>query len=308
MCGIVGLHLKTDRYTERLGDLLVPMLDCMSTRGPDSAGIGIYSDGIEEGRWRWSLRFSDRTGDLTEQAEALAEELSTDLGETVEVDLLRPDGCVLVTPADETRVRDALRRSRANVMEMAFGRHLELIKDAGRPKDICDRFEVESRTGYQALGHTRMATESAISPDGAHPFAPNADLALVHNGSFSNHATVRRRLAQQGIHCVTANDSEVAARLIARQLDHGATLAESLEQVGEEMDGFYTLLVTSGTEFAVIRDSFACKPLVVAETEDYVAVTSEYIAMADLPGIDAAKVVEPMPGEIYSWTRAGAAA
>lgn len=308
MCGIVGLHLKTGRYTARLGELLVPMLDCMATRGPDSAGIGIYADGDAPGRWRWSLRLGDIDDEATLQdsADELVRELRRRLDAPVDVERLRPGGCVLVAPADEHGVKDALADISDAVVVMGFGTSLELIKDVGRPIDICHRYDVQNRVGYQAIGHTRMATESAISTDGAHPFAPNADLALVHNGSFSNHATVRRRLAQQGIECVTANDSEVAARLIASELDRDASLAHALKEVGNQMDGFYTLLVTTGTEFAIVRDSFACKPLVVAETVDYVAVTSEYVAMSGLPGIESARVREPMPGEIHAWRRESA--
>jgi glutamate synthase domain-containing protein 1 len=108
---------------------------------------------------------------------------------------------------------------------------------------------------------------------------------------------------QQGIDFVTDNDSEVAARLIGRVIESGASLETALKTVGHDMDGFYTLLVTTGREFAVVRDSFACKPLVVAETAEYVAVTSEYIAMTSLPGIESARVFEPTPGEIHVWER-----
>jgi glutamate synthase domain-containing protein 1 len=148
-----------------------------------------------------------------------------------------------------------------------------------------------------------MATESAVTTDHSHPFAPSNDLAVVHNGSFSNPATVRRRLEEQGIDFVTDNDTEVAARLIARELRGGSGIEAALKEVGNEMDGFYTLLVATDTEIAVVRDSFACKPLVVAETDEYVAFTSEYIAMTTLPGIEKARVFEPKPEEIHAWKR-----
>ena len=167
-----------------------------------------------------------------------------------------------------------------------YGRSMVLVKDVGAPADICARYGIPGWGGYQGIGHTRMATESAVTTAHSHPFAPAADLALVHNGSFSNYATIRRRLARRACHCDTDNDSEVAARLIATRMAAGADLEDALRTVLKEMDGFFTLLVTTRTQFAVVRDSFACKPAVIAETADYVAMASEYHALAGLPGID----------------------
>ncbi len=305
MCGIVGLHLKTPRHQDVLGRLLIPMLDCMQTRGSDSAGLAIYSDPVPAGSFRYSIRLAETLSHEELQADvaALAVELSSDLGGAVTCERIRPDGAVLVAPDRWGQVAECLQARRPGASVVGFGRHIEVVKDAGTPGEICVRHDIDDRAGYQGIGHTRMATESAVTTDHSHPFAPNPDLALVHNGSFSNYATVRRRLEQQGIHCVTDNDSEVAARLIGRELATGAPLEVALKTAATEMDGFFTLLVATGTEFAVVRDSFACKPLVVAETDDYVAVTSEYVAMTSLPGIDSATVHEPMPGEIHVWAR-----
>lgn len=305
MCGIVGLHLKTQRHHDVLGRLLTPMLDCMETRGSDSAGLAIYDDPVPSGSFRYSLRFGevDSREETKAGVDALVDELSADLHATVTCERMRPDGAVLVAPDRWVELEAALAVRRPDAAVVGFGRNIEVVKDVGTPREICLRHDIHDRTGYQGIGHTRMATESAVTTDHSHPFAPNPDLALVHNGSFSNYATVRRRLEQQGIHCVTDNDSEVAARLIGRELGSGAPLETALKCAATEMDGFFTLLVATGSEFAVVRDSFACKPLVVAETDDYVAVTSEYVAMTSLPGIESASVHEPMPGEIHVWGR-----
>lgn len=233
MCGIVGLHLKDPGLYPQIGELLAPMLDCMTSRGPDSAGLALYRD-------------------------------RTDAGSA---------------------------------------RIMEVFKDVGLPRDICVRHGIAQRSGFQGIGHTRMATESAVTTDHSHPFAPTAEMALVHNGSFSNHASVRRRLEREGIVCTTDNDSEVAARFIAWQMSRGADLGDALRMGLKELDGFFTLLVATATQFAVMRDSFACKPAVIAETDDYVAVASEYHALAELPGIRDAVVFEPLPEEVYTWTR-----
>jgi glutamate synthase domain-containing protein 1 len=289
MCGIVGLHLKNPGLQPRLGELLTQMLEAMTTRGPDSAGIAVYADrdpasATQGQELRYSLR-SDETG------------------RDLRVEPLGSDSAVFVSPAAETSFLAAVRRAAPRVTVPGFGRSMVVVKDVGAPAAICARYGIGGWAGYQGIGHTRMATESAVTTAHSHPFAPAADLALVHNGSFSNYATVRGRLARRGIRCDTDNDSEVAARLVAARMAEGADLADGLRTVLKEMDGFFTLLVTTRTQFAVIRDSFACKPAVIAETPDYVAMASEYHALAGLPGIAAARVFEPMPEEIHVWTR-----
>jgi glutamate synthase domain-containing protein 1 len=173
----------------------------------------------------------------------------------------------------------------------------------GDATDVCSRYHIADRVGYQAIGHTRMATESAVTAKHSHPFSPAPDLCVVHNGSFSNHASVRRQLERDGAVFDTDNDSEVAARLIGSRLAEGADLEAAMQRVQELLDGFFTLLVSTSTQFAVVRDAFACKPATVAETDQYVAVASEYRALAALPGIKDASVFEPAPEEIHVWSR-----
>jgi glutamate synthase domain-containing protein 1 len=326
VCGIVGLHLKNPDLQPRLGELLSMMLEAMTTRGPDSAGIAIYTgrpaagtaataspgrsatdpmspghhgrDGSGQPVLRYSLRAGDGV-DWDLVAKAVAADTATGVG----VQRLAADCAVLESVAGETVFLDALRRAAPGVTVAGYGRAMVLVKDVGAPADICARYGIGGWSGYQGVGHTRMATESAVTTAHSHPFAPAADLALVHNGSFSNYATVRGRLERAGIHCDTDNDSEVAARLVAMRLAAGDSLDDALRVVLKEMDGFFTLLVTTATQFAVVRDSFACKPAVIAQTGDYVAMASEYVALAGLPGIAGAEVFEPMPEEIHTWSR-----
>jgi glutamate synthase domain-containing protein 1 len=197
----------------------------------------------------------------------------------------------------------ALREHGPGVNLFSQGRAVEVFKDVGTPTEICHRYEIPSRAGYQGVGHTRMATESAVTTEHSHPFSPADDICLVHNGSFSNYATVRRDLTDQGAVFDTDNDSEVAARLIASERAKGNGLGEALERLMVDLDGFFTLLVTTADEFAVVRDPFACKPAVIAESEGYVAFGSEYRALAGLPGIAEAEVFEPAPEELYVWSR-----
>ena len=298
MCGIVGLHLKNPGLAPRLGGLLTEMLEAMTTRGPDSAGIAFYAERGQGRDLRYSLR-SDEGIDW----DLLAKRIATETGSDVRAEPLGSDSAVFGSPAAEVSFLAAIRRIAPQVSVPGYGRSMVVVKDVGAPAAICARYGIPGWGGYQGIGHTRMATESAVTTAHSHPFAPAADLALVHNGSFSNYATVRGRLARQGIRCDTDNDSEVAARLVAARMAEGADLADGLRTVLKEMDGFFTLLVTTRTQFAVIRDSFACKPAVIAETPDYVAMASEYHALAGLPGITGARVFEPMPEEIHVWSR-----
>jgi methylamine---glutamate N-methyltransferase subunit A len=303
MCGLIGLHLKNPALEPRLGELLSQMLEAMTTRGPDSAGIAVYADhpagpaGQEQ-----DLRYSLRSDELIDW-DLLAKRIAAETGGDVRVEPLGTDSAVFGSNAAEAAFLAAVRRIAPQVSVPGYGRSMVVVKDVGAPAAICARYGIRSWSGYQGVGHTRMATESAVTTAHSHPFAPAADLALVHNGSFSNYATVRRRLAREGIHCDTDNDSEVAARLIASAMADGGDLEDGLRTVLKEMDGFFTLLVTTRTQFAVVRDSFACKPAVIAETDDYVAMTSEYHALAGLPGITDARVFEPMPEEIHLWSR-----
>jgi glutamate synthase domain-containing protein 1 len=281
--------------------LLTQMLEAMTTRGPDSAGIAVYADrnsASQDQELRYSLR-SDEAIDW----DLLAKRIAAETGRDTRIEPLGSDSALVASSAPETSVLAAVRRIAPQVTVPGFGRSMVVVKDVGAPAAICARYGIPGWAGYQGIGHTRMATESAVTTAHSHPFAPAADLALVHNGSFSNYATVRGRLARQGIRCDTDNDSEVAARLVAARMAEGADLADGMRTVLKEMDGFFTLLVTTRTQFAVVRDSFACKPAVIAETPDYVAMASEYHALAGLPGITGARVFEPMPEEIHVWSR-----
>ncbi len=304
MCGIIGLRLKNPDLRPILGQLAVPMVDVLASRGPDSTGVAIYRHDVPPGTMKYSLSAPaddyDYNGYLTALQAAASAAAGAAAGAAAE---LRRKGrdAVLVTSLGPERVPGLLAETDPAVRLFGYGAAIEVYKDVGPAAEVCARYGVAGMAGYQAIGHTRMATESAVTTEHSHPFAVAADLALVHNGSFSNYASVRRDLADQGVRFDTDNDSEVAARYVAREMDAGADLADALRGVLKAFDGFFTLLVTTERSFAVVRDSFACKPMVVAKTPDYIAVASEYVALADLPGVEKANVFEPMPEEIYTW-------
>ena len=215
----------------------------------------------------------------------------------------RDTHAVLALPRDMIdAARTLLADMRPNIRVMSTGETIEIYKEVGLPRDVAHRFAIPAMTGTHGIGHTRMATESAVTTMGAHPFSTGADQCLVHNGSLSNHNSLRRKLIRDGISFETDNDSEVAAAYLTNQMNRGASLGEALESGLDDLDGFYTFVVGTRDGFGVVRDPIACKPAVMAETDRYVAFGSEYRALVNLPDIDAARVWEPEPATVYFWT------
>ncbi len=297
MCGIVGLFLKDPSLEPQLGALLAEMLGVMTDRGPDSAGFAVYGGG-RDGFSKLTLRGSP----------ASLAELSKDLGAALgtKVDSTPHDTHLVISvpSAEEPAARTWLTEHRPDVYVVGSGKRIELYKEVGLPKEVSGRFGLAQMTGTHGIGHTRMATESAVTTRGAHPFSTGPDQCLVHNGSLSNHASVRRELKAKGLQFETDNDSEVAAGYLTQKMKEGASLAEALEAGLDDLDGFFTFVVGTENGFAVVRDPIACKPAVMAETDQYVAFGSEYRALVGLPGIENARMFEPKPGKVYAWERA----
>jgi methylamine---glutamate N-methyltransferase subunit A len=299
MCGIVGLHLRNPELYPRLGELLTGMLCAMEERGADSAGIAVYGDPT------WSPAGSGTVSLI--EVDASPQEVSETLGAALgtEVTVLAHDTTCLVNAAVESgALLAAARTAYPGVLVGGFGEDLAVLKGVGAPANLARNWGLAAAQGWQGVGHTRMATESAVTPGGAHPYAVGPDQCLVHNGSFSNHASVRRELKAHGVEFDSENDTEVGARFVAGRLAGGAGLDEALTDLTRTFDGFYTLLVSNRDSFAVVRDAFACKPAVIAETGDWVAMASEFRALAHLPGIENARIWEPEPEVIYHWSRA----
>jgi len=300
MCGIVGLFLKDPALEPQLGQLMADMLKVMSDRGPDSAGFAVYSAATPE-----SVKLTLR-GPNGADLRSLVVEVYETIGLNLPV-LLRDDHAVLTVPAArEAELRDLLAGSPAGLRVVGSGTRMELYKGVGLPADVSARFGLAGMAGTHAIGHTRMATESAVTTAGAHPFSTGPDQCLVHNGSLSNHNDVRRRLRREGFDFETANDTEVAAGYLSWRMAQGAGLYEALDAALSDLDGFYTFVVGTENGFGVLRDPVACKPAIMAETDRYVAFGTEYRALVDLPGIEDAHVFEPDPARVYFWERPGA--
>ena len=297
VCGIVGLFLKDKSLEPRLGDMLTDMLVTMTDRGPDSAGIALYGTGTE-GRAKLTVQSDAPGDDFPGLDSALAERLGGPVSMTV-----RDTHAVLeIGKGEIDAARAALSEIRPSLKTMGRGETLEIYKEVGLPKDVAARFDLRGMSGTHGIGHTRMATESAVTTMGAHPFNTGPDQCLVHNGSLSNHNSLRRKLRREGVHIETENDTEVGAAYLTWRMMQGATLGEALESSLVDLDGFFTFVVGTKDGFGVVRDPIACKPAVMAETDAYVAFGSEYRALVNLPGIENARVWEPEPATVYFWS------
>jgi glutamate synthase domain-containing protein 1 len=301
MCGIAALQLRNPSLHPQMGSLLSSMMCQIVDRGPDSAGLAVYDAPglVSKGTSTLSLLGKDQglpLGDITAALESLLSPSSAPavrvVGDTTLVSAA-VDTDLLVKAVSETLPGSTL---------IGRGERVAVMKSVGHPMEIAAEHGLEAMAGSQGLSHTRMATESAVTAGGSHPFSVADDLCLVHNGSFSNHATIRRELKREGVVFDSDNDTEVGARYVASRLKQGDDLETALTNLGKVFDGFYTLVVTTADSMAVVRDPIACKPAIIAETDDYVAMASEYRALASLPGIETARIFEPEPGKVYTWS------
>ena len=297
MCGIVGLFLKNPALQPELGRHLQTMLIGMTERGPDSAGIAVYHSPVKGETCKVTLF----NADLAYPWRQLCGDLGAALN--VETDIAQKGNhALLIADVAEPKVIAWLKAHHPDVRIMGYGQLMEVYKDMGLPAAVAERYGLAKMEGSHAIGHTRMATESAVTTEHSHPFTPASDMCLVHNGSLSNHNNLRRWLRKRGQDFDTDNDTEVAARYFAQRLSEGATLPEAMEAGLADLDGFYTFTMGTKDGFAVLRDGIACKPAVLAETDDWVAMASEFRSLAYLPNIEKAKIWEPAPATVYTWS------
>ena len=296
MCGIVGLLLKTPSLRPRLGEFMVPMLVGMTERGPDSSGMAVFTDTVAEGRRKLSLYCATPAFDWPRFEGALLELLGDATFAT------KANHTIVTTTRGVDTVRQWLAKNYPDVHVLSVGRSIDLYKDVGLPVEVADRYNFARMSGTHIVGHTRMATESAVTPENAHPYTAGEDWCLVHNGSLANPGSLRRKLEKLGEQFESDCDTEGACRYLHWRLSSGDNLETALAHAFRDFDGFFTFLMGTRDKLALVRDPFACKPAVVAETDDYVAIASEFRSLAHLPGIRHASVFEPKPAEVYAWS------
>jgi len=272
------------------------MLAKMGDRGPDSAGFAIYGAPADAAA-KITVQSAQPHNDFPDLADRLGEAIAARIAIK-----LKDTHAVLTVPAEKLDpARAALAAINPRLRVMGAGEAIEIYKEVGYPTAVSDRFGLAAMTGTHGIGHTRMATESAVTTLGAHPFSTGRDECLVHNGSLSNHNNLRRELIHDGMRFETENDTEVAAAYLSWRMSQGLDLGQALDKSLSDLDGFYTFVVGTKDGFGVLRDPIACKPAVLAETDQYVAFGSEYRALTKLPGIEGARVWEPEPATVYFW-------
>jgi methylamine---glutamate N-methyltransferase subunit A len=302
MCGIVGLLIKNPALRGELGAWMQPMMVKMGDRGPDSAGLAVFTQPVGGERLKFSLYAGGDSGARVAGVDwnALATQLIA--AHDPAAALLANGNHAIATacvPADT--FRQWLTAQWPQVHLLSAGRAIDVYKDIGHPREVVARYGLQTLSGTHLVGHTRMATESAVTPAHAHPFTAGTDFCLVHNGSLSNPYSIRRKLEPLGIVFETDNDTEAACRYLEWRMREGDDLEAALARGFEELDGFYTFLMGTHDKLALVRDTFACKPAIVAETDDYVAISSEFRSLAHLPGVAQAKLFEPKPQQLYVW-------
>lgn len=298
MCGLVGLLIKKPAMRESLGELMVPMLIGMTERGPESAGLAVFTNGAKNNELKYSL-FAP-TADINYWA-GLEEDFGNHLGSKVRLGV-NGRHAILYSHLEPEVVRHWIAEHFPGVHVLSAGKALDIYKDVGSPAEVAARYGFDKLKGTHLVGHTRMATESAVTPAHAHPFTAGTDFCLAHNGTISNPFSLRRKLEHFDVRFDTDNDTEVACRLIQWRMSEGDNLETAVKGCFDELDGFYTFLIGTQNQLALVRDAFACKPAVVAETDDYVAIASEFRSLAQLPNIKNAQIFEPVPEELYTWT------
>ena len=296
MCGIVGLLIKNPALKQRLGEMMVPMLVEMGARGPDSAGLAVFTDKLAASQRKYSLYAPSWDYDWA----PVEGDFAARFGARAEL-AVKGNHAVFACEQTDAAVRQWIKERFPTLHVMSAGRSIDIYKDVGHPADVARRYHFTDLAGTHLVGHTRMATESAVTPAHAHPFTAGEDFCLVHNGSLSNPYSIRRKLEPLGITFDTDNDTEAATRFLEWRMREGDDLETALEKGFDELDGFYTFLMGTHDKLALVRDPFACKPAVVAETDDYVAIASEFRSLAHLPGVHKAKLFEPKPQEVYAW-------
>ena len=294
MCGIVGIFIKNKKLENNLGMYLSKMIDNMSSRGPDSAGFAIYDSLKNKKLSKFSLCLSSNTN-----IRAFTNIIKKKFG-NVKIKQLS-DHIVVTTSSTIDNFKNFINHNYKDISIVGYGNSIEIFKQVGNPKDVVKKFQLSKFRGTHAIGHTRMATESAITTNGSHPYSTGEDECLVHNGSLSNHNNLRRILIKNGKKFDSENDTEVAAGYISSKLDDKLSLKKTLKNCLKDLDGFYTFIAGTKNGFAILRDEIACKPAVIVETRDYVAIASEFQAMAHLPNVNKAKIFEPQPGTVYVW-------
>ncbi len=300
MCGIVGFLDKRPGADRCLGQTLLAMLQALGCRGPDSAGVAVF--GAPQHSWILQIKVAEHGQALDSLAavRTALEERATVLAAQARGAYLRLEvQSALAVPQLEDYL--LLRVPGAEVVSL--GRSLEVLKQVGSPTQLDQTYDIASRRGSHGIGHTRLSTESRVDLSHSQPFWAHGvpDLVTVHNGHITNYHKLRRRYEQRGYRFFTENDSEVIGVYLRDRLAAGLTLPDALRSSLDDFDGSFCYLAASEDYLAFVKDRFGFKPLMLAETDAFVALATEEIALRQALGRDFL-AIEPAPGTMGVWS------
>jgi glutamine phosphoribosylpyrophosphate amidotransferase len=298
MCGIVGF---LDKQGGRpLGQTLLAMLQALGCRGPDSAGLAVFSF---PGDADWHLRLQGPSGMPPDEVIGTLRELRDELGITIHRDYQNGVfDALLTTPLLGPDVERRLEERLPGAEIICLGQRLNLAKQVGSPDELEKTYHVSRWTGTHGIGHTRLSTESRVDLSHSQPFWAHGvpDLVTVHNGHVTNYHKLRRQYEQRGYRFYTENDSEVIGVYLRDRMAKGLSFGDALRSSMDDFDGSYCYLAATAGKLAYVKDRFGFKPLVVAETEEFVAIATEEIALRKALG-DGFAAGEAAPGTLKIW-------
>jgi methylamine---glutamate N-methyltransferase subunit A len=307
MCGILGYFHKTAGTDHQLGATMLNMLEALGRRGPDSAGVALVGP-AHGAAYIVRVQAGDEL-EMSHLAIAANREAIQNFVRTLDgAHDLSTSGVyvrfVLAGHVDLPALTGTIESLGEGIEVLSIGHAMELSKEVGSPHLLEGKHHISAFAGSHGIGHTRLCTESIVDLSHSQPFWGRgaADVAIVHNGHITNYHQLRRKYEQRGVRFVTENDSEVLAVYLAESMNRGATLRQGLDGVLRDMDGAFSCLAVTATEMGFVKDPYAFKPLVVAETDEFVAVATEEIAIRSaIPGDY--KVSEAQVEEVRVWSR-----
>jgi len=304
MCGIEGFFDKSgDHRNSSVGQILIAMLEGLACRGPDSAGVALFGTSTDR-RAVLRVKLGDEE-DCSGLIQTLTQFLDSHYGGSCQFSNIGNSARLAVAGVKDLPALAARIEALSKEIEVvSMGSSLEIIKQVGSPANLEKTYGVSRLSGTHGLGHTRLSTESKVDLSHSQPFGSHqlADLAIVHNGHITNYHQLRRFYEQRKVRFYTENDSEVVAIYLADQISHGLTLAEAMRAMLRELDGSFSCLVATANQFGFVKDPFALKPLLWTETDSFIALANEEIAIrAALPGNY--DVREAQAREVRVWDR-----
>jgi len=305
LCGIVGFLDKANHEHTPVGRTVLTMLEALHTRGPDSTGVALY--GPKRGN-DVVLRI---TLGASSFAPALAKQITELIRSRYSVRETATAGqymrVVIEAKSDVASIDKFIEAAAEGVQVISVGHSLEIVKQVGSPEALDKAYAVSEYLGTHGIGHARLATESAVDLSHSQPFWSHGhpDVAVAHNGHITNYHKLRRLYEQRGLRFYTENDSEVIGIYLGLKLSEGMTLEQALTASVSDLDGSFSYLAATEDAMGFARDRFAFKPLLLVETDAFVAVATEERAIrAAFEG--AYRVREAQAKEVRVWQKSSA--